>query len=498
MISLLLCAVLMVAYLWSKYISQVRQYPPGPRPLPILGNLLQIDFASPQETIAKWGKQYGPVFTVWLPKPNVVITDYSVMKEALVKEGDIYAGRYVGFVYGNYGREHPDGSGIILSQNKRWSLQRRFALHVFRDFGIGRNLMETKVMAQCSVLVDFLRGAVGQKGSAVVDLEYSLTLCVANIIDDIIMGRTFEYDDENFAKFKHMLDVIMQEVKSPRFLVLDTYPRLRYLFPGQLGYKKFRERGELLHRFFLSKVSEHKAKLNMDAEPEDYIDAYLHEIERRKRAGEDTSDFNEEILAANISDLWAAGMETTVTTLRWGILYIMLHPEVARRVYEEVDRVVGKDRLPQLSDRSAMPYTQATLNEIQRLGNIVPFNIQHATSADTTLHGHKIAAGTIVLPQLSALLMDPDVFPQPHSFLPERFLAADGSVKRVDELIPFGMGKRQCLGESLARTELFLIFVTLMQKFSFSIIPDLPTPTTKAIFGVTAPPHPYATLVSSR
>jgi cytochrome P450 len=191
-------------------------------------------------------------------------------------------------------------------------------------------------------------------------------------------------------------------------------------------------------------------------------------------------------------------METTVTTLRWGILFMMLHPHVAERVQEEIDAVVGRDRHVQMSDKSAMPYTQATLNEMQRLGNILPFNMQHMTTADTNLQGHFIAAGTIVLPQLSAVFIDADVFPQPYAFLPERFLDADGSLKRVDELIPFGLGKRQCLGESLARTELFLIFVTLMQKFSFRLIPGQPSPSTKGIFGVTAPPQPYKTLIVNR
>ena len=166
-------------------------------------------------------------------------------------------------------------------------------------------------------------------------------------------------------------------------------------------------------------------------------------------------------------------METTTTTLRWAILLMALNEEIQSRVRDEIWRVLGKDRAPSSADRSALKYTDAVLAEVQRFSTIVPLGIAHCASEGCRVREYTISKGNIVYPNLYAAHHDPAIWPDPNRFNPDvNFVKSDASgqivgLKNVQYLIPFGLGKRQCLGEALAKQELFLFFVGLMQRFTF-------------------------------
>ena len=141
-------------------------------------------------------------------------------------------------------------------------------------------------------------------------------------------------------------------------------------------------------------------------------------------------------------DLFVAGTDTTATTLKWAILYLMLHPDIQRKIHEELDMVIGRERMPTLEDRKVLPYTEAVLLEIQRIATIVPLSVPHSTAYDTKLAGYDIPAGTFILSNLWAVHHDPKVWKDPEEFKPERFLNEDGTaVVQREELIPFSIGK---------------------------------------------------------
>ena len=162
------------------------------------------------------------------------------------------------------------------------------------------------------------------------------------------------------------------------------------------------------------------------AEPTNFIEAFLLERHKMVEQGEDVSNFTNEEFLVNVIDLWLAGMETTTTTMKWAILYMAVRPDVQRRCREEIHSVLGLDTRVSNQDRARLPYTMATINELQRIGNIVPLNVFHRATADVTIGGHRIPLGTSVLPQVSAVLDDERVFDHPADFRPERFLLADG------------------------------------------------------------------------
>lgn len=212
------------------------------------------------------------------------------------------------------------------------------------------------------------------------------------------------------------------------------------------------------------------------------MDAYLAKIERDKREGvestfkwdrerfshQSVSFFSLENLAIELYDLWIAGQETTSTTLSWACACLLNHPEVVAKVREELVHLTGGHRAVSLTDKTATPYLNATVNvsigtnildqlvfqEVQRIASILNVNIFRQVMEDTVIDGQPLAAGTAVTTHMALIHTDEELFENHTEFRPERFLQNENLEKK---LIPFGIGKRSCLGESLARAELYLV-----------------------------------------
>ncbi|XP_006816322.1 cytochrome P450 2U1-like, partial [Saccoglossus kowalevskii] len=149
-------------------------------------------------------------------------------------------------------------------------------------------------------------------------------------------------------------------------------------------------------------------------------------------------DLTYDQLKYTLADLFAAGTETTATTLKWGLLLMVLHPEIQDRVFNEIDQVVGENRLPRLDDRKNLPYTEATLLEIQRFGSIAPFTLPHCALKDTSLGGYNIPKGTEVIILLWSIHKEPTIWPDPDKFDPMRFYdEKNNAVKKSENFMPF-------------------------------------------------------------
>ncbi|XP_068949563.1 cytochrome P450 2J2-like [Petaurus breviceps papuanus] len=181
--------------------------------------------------------------------------------------------------------------------------------------------------------------------------------------------------------------------------------------------------------------------------------------------------FNEENLVFCTLDLFLAGTETTSTTLRWALLYMALYPEIQGKIQAEIDSVIGQSRQPTMADKEILPYTNAAVHEVQRMGDIIPFNVIRVATVDTKVAGYDVPKGTLLMTNLTALHRDPKEWATPETFNPEHFLE-NGQFKKRESFLPFSIGKRVCLGEQLARAELFLFFTCLLQKFTFQAPPN--------------------------
>ncbi|XP_059102843.1 cytochrome P450 2C25-like isoform X4 [Peromyscus eremicus] len=390
----LVLSCLLLLSLWRQT-SQRRQLPPGPTPLPIIGNILQIDLKNISKSLRDFSKVYGPMFTLYLGrKPAVVLHGYEVVKEALIDHGEEFAGRGTFPVFDKIAKGH----GIVFSNGRIWKEMRRFSLMTLRNFGMGKRSIEDRVQEEARCLVEELRKTNGSP----CDPTFILGCAPCNVICSIVFQKRFDYKDQEFLTFMNILNENVEILSSP----------------------------------------------------------WIQEKHNPKTA------FTSENLIFSAGDLFGAGTETTSTTLRYSLLLLLKYPEITAKVQEEIDHVIGRHRSPCMQDRSHMPYTDAVLHEIQRYIDLLPTSLPHAVTCDIKLRNYLIPKGTTVIASLTSTLHDDKEFPNPEKFDPGHFLDENGKFKKSDYFFPFSTGKRICLGEGLARMELFLFLTTILQKFN--------------------------------
>ncbi|KAJ1173563.1 hypothetical protein NDU88_005394, partial [Pleurodeles waltl] len=204
---------------------------------------------------------------------------------------------------------------------------------------------------------------------------------VSNVICSIVFGDRFEYDDKKFLKVLTLFEEIFKASTGILTQLTNVIPTLIHV-PG-VASELFRAQDNIF-TFLRGIITEHKATWDPNLK-RDFIDAFLEEVEKTKE--DPSSAFCEINLLMTVNDLFSAGTETTSTTLRFGLLYMMLYPAIQIRVQEEIDQVIGRERNPTMDDRANMPYTNAVVHEIQRYSDIIPLGVPHKTSRDTDVNG---------------------------------------------------------------------------------------------------------------
>uniref|UniRef100_A0A672TA22 Cytochrome P450 2B4-like n=1 Tax=Sinocyclocheilus grahami TaxID=75366 RepID=A0A672TA22_SINGR len=460
------------------------QTPPGPRPLPFVGTIPYF-LKNPMEFIRSLS-QYGEMTTVYLGrKPAIFLNTIQLVKEALVQNASSFSGRpHIPLLIWI-----TDGLGILMATfGHSWRQQRRFALQMLRNFGLGKKSVEDRVTEEGSYLVLEMLKSEGKP----FDAQHAIQNAVSNIICSIVFGDRFNYDNKHFA---YLLEILKENIfLSGSFVgqVFNLLPIIKH-FPGP--HQKIYQNAEELKAFIRAAVKTHRETLDPDS-PRDFIDAYLLEIEKQK-SNED-STFHEDNMVMSVADLFLAGTDTTATTISWGLIFLTQNPDVQERCHEEIVQVLGYDRLPSMIDRDKLPYTYATVHEIQRSANIVPFGVIHETTQPTKLRGYDIPKGTEILTNLTAILTDKEHWKYPDTFNPENFLDDNGHFFKPESFLPFSLGPRVCLGEILAKTELFLFITSLLQRSRFSWPPGVKWPDMNGIVGIVRSPEPFDIICHSR
>ncbi|KAM9228729.1 cytochrome P450 2D17-like [Dugong dugon] len=458
-------------------------YPPGPVPMPGLGNLLQVDFQNAPYSFGQLRRRFGDVFSLQLAwRPVVVVNGLAAVHEALVLRGEDTADRPPMPIYKHLGFG-PRAQGLVLARyGPAWREQRRFSVSTLRNFGLGKKSLEQWVTEEAACLCTAFADQAGYPFSP----KALLNKAVSNVIASLTHGRRFEYDDPTILKLLVEVEASLMQESGFLLEILNMIPVLLRI-PG-LARKVFSEQMNFMD--LVDKlVTEHRETRDPAQPPRDVTDAFLDEVEKAK--GNPESSFTNENLRLVVADLFFAGMVTTSTTLDWALLLMLLHPDVQRRVQQEIDEVIGQVRPPEMEDQARMPFTTAVVHEVQRFGDIVPLSLPHMTSRDTEVHGFRIPKGTTLILNLSSVLKDEAVWEKPFRFHPEHFLDAQGRFVKPEAFMPFSAGRRSCLGEPLARMELFLFFTCLLQRFSFSVPPGQPRPSDHGVYGFLVTPFPY-------
>ncbi|NXI39679.1 CP2G1 protein, partial [Galbula dea] len=441
--------------------------PPGPLALPIVGNLLQISPSHTLQSLLKLSETYGPIFTVWLGRRRVlVLCGHAAVREALVEQAEAFAGR--GRLPTVESTFH--GHGVVFANGERWKQLRRFSLTVLRDFGMGKKSIEARIREEAQFLLQELRNTKGEP----FDPTFFLSSAVSNIICSIVFGNRFDYQDQEFLELLQLMNQSFREISTPWSQLYDMSESILKYFPGP--HLKIPKLLGKMRSFIARRVQDNAQSLEPE-QPRDFIDVFLLQMEKEK--GDPKTEFTMENLELTTLNLFFAGTETVSSTLRYGFLQLMKHPEVQEKVHEEIEKVVGSQRAPALADRSRMPYTEAVIHEIQRCADLLPMNLPHLTTRDTQLRGYHIPKGTDVYPLLSTVLHDPSAYSDPDTFNPNNFLDASGRFQKNEAFVPFSSGKRVCLGEGLARMEIFLFLTTILQSFQLQpLVPPREVSTT--------------------
>ncbi|XP_072019394.1 cytochrome P450 2U1-like [Amphiura filiformis] len=480
-IVLLVLVILMVAW----WMQRPRNLPPGPWRFPIVGffpQLLWYMYKGEElhMIVTRLGHKYGKIYSFNLfGLVVVVINDFSIMQEglndpALSNKG--YNNALEAEIFGSHAHSYKHNAEL-----------RTFLLTAFRGLGIGKRSYEADIVEESKALVDELNTQEGKPCNP----HHYVTNTAANVLFKILYGKRHEYDDD---KFRHLLDLnhrLRKLFGSGFWSVL-----LPYYFPN----KDIRELLKLYKDIiaFLDKlIDEHRE--HFDAEnPADFIDLYLKEMDEKPTPHDPYSHLHEHNMKGVLYLVFLAGGHTVSTTLEWCCLYMMAHPEIQQKIHEEIDSVVGHNRVPLLADQNNLPYTRATLLEIQRHVTLLPLNDFHAAGNETSLSGYRIPKGALIISNLYAVMRDPIAFPEPDHFKPERFIDENGEYVERKEVIPFAVGRRSCAGQNIARMELFVFFTHLLHRFSLVKPDDVPRVSFEGIYGSSFVPKPFMTIFLPR
>lgn len=443
--------------LWKTF-RKPPELPPGKWGLPLVGYIPWSN-KTVEDQVADLHKQYGPIF-LWRMGTQLMIfsNDYKLVKEAFSRFEFTDRPDWETFKF----FEDP-AVGIGSSSGALWHNNRRFTLRQLRDLGMGKSRLVEVVQEQTLKLREALSINAGTPGR----IPHQLMVTVINVIWQMVASTQFDAEDKKLQKFaKDMENFVLL---SNRLAFKDFMPWLQnvmpeFLFKRLINYHGMADMKERFFRYFYEEIESHRATLDPN-NPRDFIDGYLLEMEAKKDDPESTcSDAD---LAFLVFDLFFAGSETTVNTFNWTCCYLASHPHLQRKLHAEIDEVLCNGILPTLAERSRMPYTEAVINETLRISSLVNFGVQHMANTDTQLGGYTIPKGAILQASVTSIHYDDRYWDRAKEFRPERWLDENGKLAMPKEgFLPFGVGKRVCAGESLARMELFIIIAMVFQDFS--------------------------------
>nr|AIL94130.1 cytochrome P450 CYP3032C1 [Tigriopus japonicus] len=445
---------------WYKNYTQPKGFPNGPSfALPFIGHGYRLG-NSIIKSYHRFRGEYGDIFGLFLGSSRtIILNDFDSIQESGFHEDFMDRPKFLAGLKGTLS----DGGepGVIFSNGKQWSEQRRFALRTLRDFGFGKQKMEEIIDDQVSQLCSILESKQGQPMSVFGVFNVS----VLNGLWSITTGQSLSQDDPKIQRINQLFNESDESSASLMFLFAILFPNLEKLLSKTgLWSMKFKTAMEEIGKVCKQPIREHEETFDPN-NLRDFIDTHIQEQQNPESGISFHGQDGKLNLQVVTEDLFAAGSSTVSMTLTWAVLFLANYPDIQTKIQNEIKAVTGGNRVPTNSERQNMPFTEATIHEIQRLANIVPNSVPREATKDTYFRGYFIPKGTQIFPNLGEVLMDPKHFSNPSKFDPSRYINESGKFVPSPYVIPFGLGKRRCLGETLARVELFKFFTGLVDHF---------------------------------
>ncbi|KAH9976314.1 cytochrome P450 [Lactifluus volemus] len=455
----LFAALWFLSTLWAIWDYRRRggvPYPPGPQPLPIIGNLLDIPKEFSWLAYTCLSQKYGNILSFHIfGRVIVVLNSVEATKDLLEKHGDICSDRPEVPIFEMTGWQWLVS---IARYAEPYRMARKILDRGLRPGAVAqyRPMQQSKTRILLTRLLEHPR-----------EWEAHFELMQG----ELILAMTYGYEPQGRTDRKvevaRKFSDFGSEVGLPGALLVNDIPLLRHIpsWLPWLSYKPLARLGydlgqETMHepiRFVRESMLDGTAKPSLALEN-------LQEAEKlsgseRKRT--------EETIAGALGSMYAAGADTTVAALMSLLLATLLYPDVQKRAQEELDAVTGRERLPTFEDRSRLPFVDAVCMEVLRWRPVVPLAVPHATTEDIVYKGYFIPKGALVIGNAWAILHDRSVYPEPDAFKPERFLNPNGSLREDPILLStFGYGRRICPGRHFVDATLFITVASLFSVFS--------------------------------
>ncbi|XP_002271652.1 cytochrome P450 76T24 [Vitis vinifera] len=430
--------------------------PPGPRPLPIIGNLLELG-DKPHHSFTTLSKKYGPLMSLKLGSiTTIVISSPETAQQVLNKKDQTFSGRTVPNAIQVASHHHFSIGFLPASAHWRnlrkicsmqiFSLQRVDAFHGLRQ----------KVVQQ---LLDHAHESCSS-GRAV-DIGRAAFTIALNLLSNTVFSVDLAHYDSNLSQeFKELIWSILVEVGKPN--LADFFPGLRLVDPQGI-HKRMSVYFNKLFDVFDSFINQ-RLQLRASSTDNDVLDALLN-LNKQHDHELSCNDIRHLLV-----DLFSAGTDTTSSTIEWAMAELLNNPKAMAKARDELSQVVGKDRIVEESDISKLPYLHAVVKETFRLHPPAPFLLPRKAEMDSEILGYAVPKNAQVIINVWAIGRDSKTWSDPHSFGPERFLECDIDVKGRDfQLIPFGAGRRICPGLLLGRRMVHLVLASLLHSFDWKL-----------------------------
>lgn len=454
------CVVLLMWWFCTN--RKTHNMPPGPKPWPLIGSLhLLGQYPTPFQGFTALSKIYGDIFSINLGNiPCVVVNNFNLIKEVLITKGGDFGGRpdFVRF-HKLFGGDRNNSLALCdwsSLQKTRRSIARTYCSPRFTSLQYDRvnNVGSKELDVFLSELQKLPQGHP-------CDIKPVVLSACANMFTQYMCSTSFSYDDLEFKKTVRYFDEIFWEINQG--YAVDFLPWLLPIYSRHM--KKLSHWASEIRQFILSRIiDKHRQSLDFNAPPRDFTDALLMHLE-------EDPNMNWQHIIFELED-FIGGHSAIGNLVMVTLASIVKYPEVTKRIQQEVDDVTKGERYPNLFDKSAMPYTEATLWETLRKASspIVP----HVATTDTSIDGYEIKKGTMVFINNYELNVGKEYWEDPEEFRPERFLV-NGNVVKPAHFIPFSTGKRTCIGQRLVQCFSFIILATLLQHYDISTTDEVKT-----------------------
>ncbi|KID74987.1 Cytochrome P450 monooxygenase CLM2 [Metarhizium brunneum] len=465
MTSVLITGVCVTAMTYCIYLAVFRKrhahnLPPGPRGLPILGNMRDFPPGGRPE-YQHWIAHkdlYGPVSSVRvLGQTIVLVHDRDAAHELLTRTSSKSSDRPTSEFATNlcgYGRLF-----VLRGDDARF---RRCRKMVHQHLGTA---------ASASRFDEAQDAATRRYLLQVLNSPNSLFRHLANHAGGSVLRITYGYATSSAAEADPLIELIELSVSQlglaivPGAWAVDVVPALKYLpawCPGAGFQQTARRFGKVAQQMASVPFEFVLGRMASGTQRESFVSRLVAQ-HREAAPGGTLTPRDEDEIKTTAAVMYLGGSDTIVTALRVFVLCMILFPGVQRRAQEEIDSVLGPRRLPAASDRHRLPYVDALVKEAYRWSPAVPLGLAHATSEEAVCGGYRIPKGAIIMPAVWWFLHDPDVYPRPGDFDPERFLEPRN--ERDPRLDAFGYGRRLCPGRYVADTILYLTFAQTLAAF---------------------------------